>query len=61
MLAGDHSSMNSRLAGAFRKIRRSQIDDDITGTMRTAGDSLREIDSFEQQTTPSFSRRYSGV
>lgn len=53
--------MNSRLAGAFRNIRGSQIDDDVTGTMRTAGDSLREIDSFEQQTTPSFSRRYSGV
>lgn len=57
LLEGGHSSIASRLAGAFRNIGRNQIADDIAGTMRAAGYNLRESDPFESQSSLSFSRR----
>jgi len=49
LLAGNHSTIAGRLAGAFRNIGRDRIANDILGTMSDAGYSLREIDPFESQ------------
>lgn len=57
LLEGGHSSIAGRLAGAFRNIGRSQIADDIMGTMRAAGYDVRETDPFEQPSSVSFSNR----
>ncbi|HAD47616.1 MAG TPA: cell filamentation protein Fic, partial [Idiomarina sp.] len=57
LLEGGHSSIAGRLAGAFRNIGRTQMADDIMGTMRAAGYDVRETDPFEQQSSLSFSQR----
>lgn len=49
LLEGGHSTIAGRLAGAFRKIDRNRIADDILRTMRTAGYDVRENDPFETQ------------
>lgn len=47
LLAGGHSSIAGRLAGAFRNIGRDQIAETITATMRTAGYTVNEADPFK--------------
>lgn len=47
LLAGGHSTIAGRLAGAFRNIGRTRIADDILETMRTAGYNVWEKDPFE--------------
>lgn len=47
LLAGGHSSIAGRLAGAFRNIGRDQIAETITATMRTAGYTVNETDPFK--------------
>lgn len=49
LLAGGHSVVAGRLAGAFRNIGRDRIADEIVKTMRTAGYNVRESDPFETQ------------
>lgn len=49
LLEGGHSSIAGRLAGAFRNIGRDRIADDIVGTMRAAGYTIRESDPFVTQ------------
>jgi hypothetical protein len=47
LLAGGHSKIAGRLAGAFRNISREQIADNITATMQAAGYTVAEADPFE--------------
>jgi hypothetical protein len=47
LLAGGHTTVAGRLAGAFRNIGRDRIADDIVKTMQTAGYDIREKDPFE--------------
>jgi len=49
LLAGDHSAVAGRLAGAFRNIGRARIADDILKTMRAAGYDVRENDPFSDR------------
>jgi hypothetical protein len=46
LLEGGHSTIASRLAGAFRNIGRDRIADDILKAMRAAGYTVREQDPF---------------
>jgi hypothetical protein len=46
LLAGGHSRIAGRLAGAFRNIGRDRIADDITKAMSAAGYDVRENDPF---------------
>lgn len=54
LLAGGHSSVAGRLAGAFRNIGRRQIADDIVATMRAAGYAINVIDPFRDQPPVTF-------
>jgi len=47
LLAGGHSTIASRLAGAFRNTGQQRIADDIVKTMGKAGYTIRETDPFE--------------
>jgi hypothetical protein len=47
LLAGGHSTIAGRLAGAFRNAGRTRIADDILKTMTTAGYTIKETDPFE--------------
>lgn len=47
LLAGGHSTIAGRLAGAFRNIGRDRIANEIIKTMSTAGYDVRETDPFE--------------
>jgi Fic family protein len=49
LLDGGHSTIAGRLAGAFRRIGRAPIADEIMKTMRGAGYDLRESDPFLPQ------------
>jgi fido (protein-threonine AMPylation protein) len=49
LLAGGHSTIAGRLAGAFRNIGRDRMADEIINTMRKAGYDVRENDPFEAQ------------
>ena len=49
LLAGGHSSVAGRLAGAFRNIGRSQVADTLVETMRAAGYTVNETDPFDNQ------------
>jgi hypothetical protein len=51
LLAGGHTVIAGRLAGAFRNIGRDRIADDIAKTMSAAGYDVRESDPFAD--TPS--------
>jgi hypothetical protein len=51
LLAGGHSAIAGRLAGAFRRIGRKSIADEIIKTMKGAGYELRETDPFSPQQT----------
>ena len=48
LLAGGHSTIAGRLAGAFRNTGRPRIADDIVKTMEKAGYTIRETDPFEE-------------
>lgn len=54
LLAGSHSVIAGRLAGALRESGRSEIADEIAQTMRSAGYTVVETNPFEQpvHTTP---------
>ena len=49
LLAGNHTAIAGRLAGAFRNIGYDRIADDILSTMRAASHTVRETDPFEQR------------
>ncbi len=49
LLAGGHSALAGRLAGAFRNIGRARIADDILKTMRAADYDVRENDPFSDR------------
>ncbi len=49
LLAGGHSAVAGRLAGAFRNIGCARIADDILKTMRAAGYDVRENDPFSHR------------
>lgn len=49
LLAGGHSTVAGRLAGAFRNIGREKIADEIVRTMKRAGFDVREKDPFAQK------------
>jgi hypothetical protein len=51
LLAGGHSVIAGRLAGAFRNIGRERIAEQIVKTMRSADFDVRESDPFEAPTT----------
>ena len=51
LLDGGHSAIAGRLAGAFRRIDRAAIADEIMKTMKGAGYDLRESDPFSPQQT----------
>lgn len=46
LLEGGHSAIAGRLAGAFRRIGRADVGDDILRTMKAAGYDVRESDPF---------------
>jgi fido (protein-threonine AMPylation protein) len=51
LLDGGHSAIAGRLAGAFRRIGRAAIADEIMKTMKAAGYDLRESDPFSSKQT----------
>jgi fido (protein-threonine AMPylation protein) len=51
LLDGGHSAIAGRLAGAFRRIGRTQAADEIIKTMRAASYDVRETDPFAAQQT----------
>ena len=53
LLAGGHTIIAGRLAGAFRNIGRDRIADDIVKTMTAAGYAVRENDPFTVCVRPS--------
>lgn len=46
LLEGGHSTVAGRLAGAFRRVGRAELADDILSSMRAAGYDVRESDPF---------------
>jgi hypothetical protein len=57
LLAGAHSSVAGRLAGAFRNIGRDQIADNIIASMRAAGFTVNETEPFKDKLAGSFPAR----
>lgn len=57
LLAGGHSIIAGRLAGAFRNIGRDRVADQIVQTMRTAGYTVSENDPFKDTPAVTFSAR----
>lgn len=51
LIEGGRSVVAGRLAGAFRRIGRGDLADDILSTMRAAGHDVRETDPFSPQQT----------
>jgi hypothetical protein len=51
LLDGGHSVVAGRLAGAFRRMGRPEIADNITATLTAAGYAVRETDPFAAQQT----------
>jgi Fic/DOC family len=49
LLAGNHTAIAGRLAGAFRNIGANRLADDILATMRAAGHEVRENDPFNNR------------
>jgi hypothetical protein len=49
LLDGGHTAVAGRLAGAFRRVGRDAVADDIVKTMKAAGYDVRESDPFAQQ------------
>ncbi len=57
LLAGGHSTIAGRLAGAFRNIGRAQIADELLGTMTAAGYAVNEADPFAEPSPITFGLR----
>ena len=57
LLAGNHTVVAARLAGAFRNIGYGRFADEILAAMRAAGHTMRETDPFQQRTAPIEFRR----
>ena len=57
LLAGAHSTVAGRLAGAFRNIGRDQIADNIIASMRAAGFTANVTDPFKDKPATTFSAR----
>lgn len=57
LLAGNHTAIAGRIVGAFRNIGLDRFADDVLGTMRAAGHTVRESDPFAQQLAPMEFRR----
>lgn len=57
LLSGGHSTIASRLAGAYRMIGREQMANEIKKTMQASGFSLRENKPFENKISFSFINR----
>lgn len=57
LLAGGHSVIAGRLAGAFRNIGRDRIADEILGAMKAAGYAVSENDPFEDHSQILFGTR----
>lgn len=57
LLAGGHSSVAGRLAGAFRNIGRTRIADTIVETMRAAGYTVNETNPFSDRSPVAFGER----
>jgi len=57
LLAGGHSTIAGRLAGAFRNIGRTRIAEDIIEAMQAAGYTVNESDPFEDQSRIVFGPR----
>ena len=57
LLAGNHSIVAGRLAGAFRNIGRSRIADQIVQTMRAGSYTVNEADPFAEQPGITFGAR----
>ena len=51
LLDGGHSAKAGQIAGAFRRIGRGELADEVLRTMRTAGYDVRETDPFAGQPT----------
>jgi fido (protein-threonine AMPylation protein) len=51
LLDGGHSVVAGRLAGAFRRIGRTEVADEIVAAMRAANFTIRETDPFAAQQT----------
>ena len=49
LLGGGHATVAGRIAGAFRRLGRPEIADDIIATMRSADHDVRESDPFEPE------------
>jgi hypothetical protein len=47
LLAGGHTAIAGRIAGAFRNIGADRVADNILGAMKAAGHTVRETDPFE--------------
>ena len=57
LLAGGHSTVAGRLAGAFRNIGRTRIADRIVQAMRAGGYTVNETDPFEDKPAITFGAR----
>lgn len=57
LLAGGHSKVAGRLAGAFRNIGRTKIAADIVASMRSAGYVVQEADPFQDAPAITFDSR----
>lgn len=51
LLTGGHSVVARRLTGAFRRVDRPDVADEILATMTAAGHQMREVDPFEPDQT----------
>ncbi len=52
LLAGGHATIAGRLAGAFRRLDRLDVADEIIAAMRSADYDVRESDPFDAESTP---------
>ena len=59
LLEGGHSTIAGRLAGAFRNIGRNDIADNIIDTIKAAGYTIRESDSFASPSPILFTKKES--
>jgi len=59
LLDGGHSVFAGRLAGAFRRVDRPRVADEIIGAKETAGYAVREVDPFAPEQT--FGTLHSGA
>lgn len=52
LLAGGHSAIAGRIAGAFRRTGRGELADEILETMKATGYDVRELDPFAPEHMP---------